>query len=366
MSSSPIIDLIKTQIDQSKLAHLSTFYKEKTVAVTGGASFIGSNLVELLSHLGAFVTVVDDFSSGKRSNLAGIPMIDVLVGDLKDRNFAMKSLANSQIIFNLAAVHGGRGFIETYKREMLVNLSIDNNVFAAASGGGKAEMVVHASSACAYPINLQEDEKDRNLLREFQASMEKPETSFADGVYGWTKLIGEYQLENHCMDGGMHGRSARIFTAYGERENESHAAVALVAKGLLQADPYPIWGNGQQTRNFTHVADTALGLLFLGSDQNRLPYDVFNVGTSDHVKVIDFVEEIFRQLEWQPSRIDFQLDKPTGVASRASDNTKIFASFGWEPKIAISTGIERTLDWYRDLPNRPRSISELEERLSSR
>lgn len=353
------------QIDQPKLDHLSNFYKGKTVAVTGGASFIGSNLVELLSNLGAIVTVVDDFSSGKRSNLAGIPMAAVVEGDLKDRNFALKSLSNSEIIFNLAAVHGGRGFIETYKREMLVNLSIDNNVFAAASEG-KAVMVVHASSACAYPINLQEDEKDRNLLRESQASMDKPETSFADGVYGWTKLIGEYQLENHCTDGGMHGRSARIFTAYGERENESHAAVALVAKGLLKVDPYPIWGNGQQTRNFTHVADTALGLLFLGSDKNLLPYDVFNIGTSNHIKVIDFVEEIFRQLEWQPSGIDFQLDKPTGVASRASDNAKMLSSFGWEPGIAISTGIERTLDWYRNLANRPRSITELEERLLSR
>jgi UDP-glucose 4-epimerase len=196
--------------------------------------------------------------------------------------------------------------------------------------------------------------------------MEKPELSNADGVYGWTKLIGEYQLQNHCSSNAMRGRSARIFTAYGERENESHAAIALIAKVLLKADPYPIWGNGQQTRNFTHVADTALGLLFLGADVSEPIFDVFNIGTSEHIKVIDFVQEIFNQTNWLPAQIDFQLDKPTGVASRASDNEKIFSRFGWEPNIGIGEGLSRTIYWYDSLLNRPKNLVELEKRLSSR
>ena len=335
------------------------------MVVTGGASFIGSNLVDLLLGLESKVTVVDDLSSGKLSNLSNLDRINYIEGDLSSRDFALNVLDTAEIVFHLAAVHGGRGFIETYKQEMLVNLAIDNNVFSAGVRN-KVKMMVHASSACAYPITLQEDEKDRHLLEEHEASMDSPETSFADGVYGWTKLIGEYQLQNHVSSNGMRGRSARIFTAYGERENESHAAIALIAKALLGADPYPIWGNGEQTRNFTHVADTALGLLFLGSDKSDRAFDVFNIGTSDHVKVIDFVQEIFKQLNWNPNKIDFQLDKPTGVASRASNNKKIRDAFGWEPSIGIDVGIQRTLAWYESIPNRPKNLAELEERLSAR
>ena len=269
-----------------------------------------------------------------------------------------------EIVFHLAAIHGGRGFIETYKQDMFVNLVLDNNVFSSASRNG-AKMIVHASSACAYPITLQEHQEDRHLLQEDEASMDRPETSFADGVYGWTKLIGEYQLQNHCTQ-FTKGRAARIFTAYGEKENESHAAIALIAKCLFRADPFPIWGNGQQTRNFTYVADTALGLILLGSDQSGLEFDVFNIGTSTHIKVIDFVEEIFRQINWRPTLIDYQLDRPTGVASRASNNEKIQEAFGWEPSLGISLGIQRTIQWYSQLENKPQSLAELEKILASR
>jgi nucleoside-diphosphate-sugar epimerase len=360
-----VSELVESNLVLNLWDKLSSAYTGKNVIVTGGASFIGSNLVDLLISLGANVKVLDDLSSGVMSNLGQIDKIEFFECDLRSRETTFEMFNGGEIIFHLAAVHGGRGFIETYKQEMLVNLAIDNNVFSAGVRH-KVKMMVHASSACAYPITLQEDEKDRHLLEEHEASMDAPETSFADGVYGWTKLIGEYQLQNHVSSKGMRGRSARIFTAYGERENESHAAIALIAKALLGADPYPIWGNGEQTRNFTHVADTALGLLFLGSDKSDRAFDVFNIGTSDHVKVIDFVQEIFKQLNWNPNEIDFQLDKPTGVASRASNNKKIRDAFGWEPSIGIDVGIQRTLAWYESLPSRPKNLAELEERLSAR
>lgn len=361
----PISELIDSYLPPTIKSHFQSTFNGKLVAVTGGASFIGSNLVDLLLKFGAEVTVIDDLSSGRLENLSGGGRLEVILGDLRNRDFAEEALKNIDTVFHLAAVHGGRGFIETYKQEMLVNLVIDNNVFSSGIKNG-VHMMVHASSACAYPITLQEDEADRHLLEEFEASMDSAETSFADGVYGWTKLIGEYQLQNHVSVNGMRGRSARIFTAYGERENESHAAIALIAKALLGADPYPIWGNGEQTRNFTHVADTALGLLFLGSDNSAVPFDVYNIGTSNHIKVIDFVQEIFKQLKWKPNQIDFQLDKPTGVASRASNNKKIREVFGWEPSIGIDVGIHRTISWYKSLAIRPKNLAELEEILSAR
>lgn len=360
-----IYHLIESTIARNKFEALKKFYSRKKVIVTGGASFIGSNLVDILQGLNADIKIIDDLSSGKIENLNLTSSNKFVIGNLRDLDFALRQIKDADIVFHLAAIHGGRGFIEKYKQEMLANLAIDNNVFSSAVTN-KIKMVVHASSACAYPITLQENEIDRNLLNEIQASMDKPELSFADGVYGWTKLIGEYQLENHCTDSGMHGRSARIFTAYGERENESHAAIALIGKALLNADPFPIWGNGQQTRNFTHVADTALGLLFLGSDESNPCFDVFNIGTSEHVKVIEFVEEIFNQINWRPKNIDFQLDKPTGVASRASGNAKIKSKFDWEPTIGIGQGLNRTISWYQSLETRAKNLDDLQQRLLAR
>jgi UDP-glucose 4-epimerase len=361
----PVLSFIESVYPKNNINLLAHKYHKKHVLVTGGASFIGSNLVELLIEFGAYVTVIDDFSSGKSLHLQNYNRLKIIEGNLNDREFARKQIKDFEILFHLAAVHGGRGFIENYKRQMLVNLAIDNNVFSAAIENS-VQMVVHASSACAYPITLQENQYGRHLLEEYQASMDFPETSFADGVYGWTKLIGEYQLQNHVNTSSTKGRSARIFTAYGERENESHAAIALIAKSLLNADPFPIWGNGEQTRNFTHVADTVLGLLFLGSDSSSTPFDVYNIGTSDHIKVIDFVQEIFKQLNWRPKIIDFQLDRPTGVASRSSNNKKIREAFGWEPSIGISVGIQRTISWYEALSSRPKTLAQLEEKLSTR
>jgi nucleoside-diphosphate-sugar epimerase len=352
-------------LDSKQIDYFEKFYKSKRVVVTGGASFIGSNLVDLLISFGANVAIIDNFSSGKKANIREHSHLEIFEGDLRDWTLAKESLQGAEVVFHLAAVHGGRGFIETYKRDMLANFAIDNNVFSAAISNNVLS-IVHASSACAYPIDLQESETELNLLSEHFGSMKKSETCFADGVYGWTKLIGEYQLENHVLGTGTKGRSARIFTAYGDRENESHAAIALIAKALLKADPYPIWGSGQQTRNFTYVSDTVTGLLFLGSDSRDIAFDVFNIGTSNHVKVIDFVNQIFSEVNWSPQKLDLQLDKPVGVASRASENTKIREVFGWEPTIAISEGIARTISWYRDSGLLPKSLVDLEERLMAR
>lgn len=344
---------------------LAMFYENKNVLITGGASFIGSHLVEQLLECGASVRVIDDLSSGNLSHLNRIlPDFEFINYDLRDKNNLSNFFNKQDVVFHLAAIHGGRGFIENFQIEMLDNFTIDTNVFSSAKAQG-VKNIVHASSACAYPISLQDDSDNRNLLQEDQANFNEIGKAFPDGVYGWTKLMGEYQLKTFA-DKNTQGRSARIFTAYGERENLSHAAIALIAKSDLKLDPFPVWGDGNQTRNFTHVSDTVQGLLFLGADQRNLNFDVFNIGTSTHIRVIDFIKEIHTQLNWQPNKWNFELDKPTGVASRASDNSKIYNVFGWQPSLGMDEGIKRTIDWYLGWSERPNSFQELNDKLLAR
>ena len=344
---------------------LANYYQDKSVLVTGGASFIGSHLVDELIKFGSHVTVIDDLSSGSLMNINQVrEKVDFIKHDLRFMSEVEQHFGSVNIVFHLAAIHGGRGFIETQQSQMLDNLNIDTNVMKMAKNNG-VNILAHASSACAYPINLQENESDRNLLIETQASMSKPGKAFPDGVYGWTKLMGEFQLETLATQ-SFKGRSARIFTAYGERENLSHAAIALIAKSELKIDPFPVWGSGTQTRNFTHVSDTVKGLLYLGSDERDLEFDVFNVGMNQHFTVNEFIEEIHTQLKWHPKEWNFQIDKPVGVASRASDNSKFEEIFGWQPSVGLREGIKKTIEWYLDLDDKPKTIKELEKKLLAR
>jgi UDP-glucose 4-epimerase len=338
-------------------------YASAPVLVTGGASFIGSHLVEALVEVGAEVTVADDLSSGRREHLSNVASdIRLLEGDLRDAAFAGEAAAGSSVVFHLAAMHGGRGYIDTHPVECMSNMSLDHTVYAAATAAG-ASKIVFASSACVYPVTLQADADDRLLLREEDAGFDEPGGAFADGEYGWYKLMGELQLRAFHKQFGIDAVACRIFTAYGERENESHAVIALIAKALARLDPYPIWGDGRQTRNFTYVGDTAGGMLLAGALLDG--FEVVNVGTSEHVSIATLIELIFELTGWRPDEIERQLDKPVGVRSRAADTTRCEKLLGWRPEFGVEDGMRRTIDWYR-ANTAPERLADLESLLMSR
>lgn len=323
---------------------LGDAYAGRRILVTGGASFIGSHLSELLVQAGGKVTVADNLSSGKRSNLDAIASsIDFLEGDLRLPDFAAAATGGQEIVFHLAASHGGRGYIETHPIECTNNMLLDHIVFEAAADSG-ARKIVAASSACTYPTNLQSDEGARLLLKEEDAGFDEPGKAFADGEYGWAKLMGELQLRAFCKQRKISGVACRIFTAYGERENESHAVIALIAKAAMQLDPFPIWGDGLQTRNFTYVKDTVTGMALSGALLEG--FDVINVGTATHHTILDLLEEIFKVVEWRPKVIERQMDKPIGVKSRAADLGKCREKLNWVPSWSLRDGVERTAKWY--------------------
>jgi UDP-glucose 4-epimerase len=151
--------------------------------------------------------------------------------------------------------------------------------------------IVLASSACTYPTNLQDDKNSRLLLRESDANSEESGKAFADGEYGWAKLMGELQLHAFYKQKGISSVACHIFTAYGERENESHAVIALIAKAVARLASFPILGDGLQTRNFTYVHDTVTGMALGGTMLEG--FEVINVGTETHYTILDLLEEIF-------------------------------------------------------------------------
>jgi UDP-glucose 4-epimerase len=331
------------------------------VLVTGGASFIGSHLVEDLVAEGAEVRVADDFSSGEKVNLAAVEdEIDVVDGNLKHWEFADEATEGMDTVFHLAADHGGRGYISNYPANCATNMALDNIVYEAAAKNG-VERISFASSACTYPTDIQQE---RQRLREDMVSFEERGGAYADEVYGWAKLMGERSLQAYREQYDIDTSVVRIFTAYGPRENETHAIVAFMAKAFAEQDPFQIWGDGEQTRNFTYVKDITRALRLAA--ENITDGTPVNAGISRYVTMNEAVSYIFEHLNWEPSEINYMTDKPVGVRHRAADTTRAEELLGWEPEYTVEEGIKNTLDWYVEARDRDYVRENLETLLHER
>jgi UDP-glucose 4-epimerase len=345
-------------------------WEDKSVLVTGGASFIGSHLVDSLLRKGAVVTVADDFSSGRIENLE-YPIkrrtkgtwksgdLSVFRVDLKQQGLTRKLMRDAEVVFHLAAQHGGRGYIHTHPAECCTNMALDQIIFEEARRAD-VERVCFASSACVYPAYLQQQAGSSYLLKEDDADPFVRDKAFADLEYGWAKLMAEMSLRAYHREYGLKASSVRIFTAYGERENETHAIVALIAKALIRMDPFEIWGSGDQDRNFTYVGDIVNAMLLAAEKLEDA--SATNAGRADRITLNQAAEILFKLLDWRPKEIVHDLSRPVGVTSRAADLTKARKILSWEPEVSYEEGFRRTIDWYRshrDLETVGRTLSNL-------
>ena len=340
----------------------------RKVLVTGGASFISSHIVDRLVRMGALVRVADDLSSGRLENLSeSIDHIEFLEGDLREKAFADQATQDMEVVFHLAASHGGRGYIDTHPVECSTNMVLDGTVFYSAWRAG-VERICFASSACVYPTNLQSEmqieEGGLVYLQEDWADLSTPGRALADGEYGWAKLMGEMALRAYHKQYDLKCVSCRLFTAYGERENETHAVIAFIAKAFVHMDPYEIWGTGEQDRNFTYVGDIADGMI-RAAEQVQDGRAV-NIGTAEHIKIVDAAQVIFQIMGFAPKEIHFDTTKPVGVFSRAADLTRCRDLLDWEPSTSFEAGVRRTIDWYSATKDRQEVAAKLDELLMER
>jgi UDP-glucose 4-epimerase len=336
-------------------------WKGQHVLVTGGASFIGSHLVDALVARGADVRVVDNLSSGRRENLAGHlerGAIELVEGDLLDPGVADRAMRGVGIVFHLAADHGGRGYVDLHQAACAGNLLLDGTVFQACRKAG-VDKVVYASSGCVYPNHLQTDVSRSLFLTE---DMVGPPFD-ADHMYGWAKLMGELTLKAYRQDWGLRSVSCRYFTVYGDRGHENHAVLAMIARAFVGQDPFVVWGNGEQIRNWTHVSDIVAGTILAAEriDDGT----AVNLGTMERTRVIDAVHEVLRSTGHQ-ARIEFHPEMPTGPLNRVADNALARRLLDWEPKVKFMDGLHRTIEWYFSSRQREAVTATLEHRLTER
>ena len=336
-------------------------WKGRRTLVTGGASFIGSHLVDRLVKEGADVVVVDNLSSGREEYLAdylGTGRISFVQADLRDPDIAEAVTKGVSVVFHLAADHGGRGYVELHQAACASNLALDGGLFLACRKAG-VEKVVYASSGCVYPNYRQRDPNEMLYLTE---DMVGPPFD-ADNMYGWAKLMGEMTLQAYVRDYGMKAVSCRYFTVYGERGKEDHAVIAMIARAFARQDPFEVWGNGQQIRNWTYVTDIVDGTIRAAETVDD--GTAINLGTMERTRVIDAVREVLRYTG-QTAEILFRPEMPTGPMNRVADNTLASDLLGWRPQTAFMDGLHRTIDWYFGTKDREAVGSHLQLALTER
>lgn len=316
-------------------------WQGRNVLITGGASFIGSHLADALVAKGARVRVVDNLSSGILDNIGAhveAGRVEFRHEDLLDSGVAYRVAQGMEVVFHLAADHGGRGYIDTHPVECSTNMILDGLVFRSCHQAG-VQKIVFASSGCVYPTSLQMDPGEEMYLRE---GMVTPPYE-ADDLYGWAKLMGELSLKAYYEQYGLKSAVCRYFTAYGPRCGENHAVMAMIARAFLHRNPFEVWGTGEQIRNWTHIDDVVEGTIRAAEAVEDAT--AVNLGTTERIRVIDCAREVIR-LAGYDAEVRTLPDKPTGPLNRVADTSLAGDLLGWEPKVTFVDGLRRTLDWY--------------------
>lgn len=228
--------------------------------------------------------------------------------------------------------------MDLHQADCARNLVLDGLLIKAAHEAG-IEKFVFASSGCVYPNGLQQDVEQEHYLTE---DMVGPPFD-ADNLYGWAKLMTEMTLRSYYQEYGMRSVSCRFFTVYGERGVENHAIMAMIARALIKQDPFEVWGDGTQIRNWTYVGDIVRGMVLAAEAMEN--GSAINLGTQERTRVIDAAQEILRYTGY---RADIRLrpDMPTGPLNRVASNQLAKRLLDWEPQVTFREGLHRTIDWY--------------------
>jgi nucleoside-diphosphate-sugar epimerase len=316
-------------------------WEKKWVLVTGGASFIGSHLTDALIERGAKVRIVDDLTSGKLENIQdhlANGCIEFIHADLREPGITRVAMRDIQMVFHLAADHGGRGYVDLHQAGPASNLFLDGLIFWEACRAG-VEKIVFASSGCVYPNFLQSDPDKEVYLTE---DVVVPPYD-ADNMYGWAKLMAELTLRAYHKEYGMKTASCRYFTVYGPRGVENHAVIAMIAKAFIGQNPFEVWGDGMQVRNWTYIDDIVRGTILAAEKIDD--GTAVNLGTMERVRVIDAVKMVMEYSGHQ-AEIKLRPEMPTGPLNRVAHNSMAKKLLGWEPQVPFQEGLRRTMDWY--------------------
>jgi UDP-glucose 4-epimerase len=296
----------------------------KRFVVVGGAGFIGSHVVEALLQRGGDVTVLDDFSNGKRKNLpTDSTRLKVIDGDVRTFNFA--SLEKADCVFNEAA----RPLLPSFEdpvTDSAVNAGAVARILEFARL--KDAKVVHASSGSVYGNPIKVPISEQHPLNPISP-------------YGASKLASEVYCKMYHKEYGLEVFMLRYFNVYGPRQtiSEEMGVVPIFVKRALKGEPLRIFGDGKQTRDFLNVADVVKANL-LAYESRRGAGEPMNVGgVGEETTILDLAETVM-ELCGSHAPIQYAPQKPGDIRRLLADNSLAKELIGYIPSVSLLDGLK--------------------------
>jgi UDP-glucose 4-epimerase len=303
--------------------------------VTGGAGFIGSHLVEVLTAAGGRVRVLDDFGTGLRDNLAHVrPAPEVIEGDVADPAAAARAVSGAGVVFHLAALASVQRSVEAPADTHRVCATGTLTVLDAARRAG-VRRFVYAGSSSAYGVPAGEVQAETDPLQPLSP-------------YAAAKLAGELYAESFWTTYRLETVRLRFFNVFGPRQRADSpysGVIALFAAALGLGRAPTVFGDGLQSRDFVYVGDVVQALLGAARAEG-VGGRVYNVGTGRTTTVLDLVAALNRQLGTSIAPVHAP-PRAGEVRHSRADIGRARRELGFEPAVAFEDGLAQTLRWFR-------------------
>lgn len=303
------------------------------VLVTGGAGFIGSNLVRACLERGDEVRVLDDFSTGRSENLAGLQgAIDLVKGSIVEFETVQRSMSGCAVVYHLAALPSVVQSIEEPVRTHAVNVSGTVHVLEASRREG-VRRVVYASSCAIYGDSRASPHRE-----------DLPPLPLSP--YALHKLTGELYCQQFTRLYGLETLVLRYFNVFGPYQDPSSLYAAVIPRfmaAVIRGESPCVHGDGLQSRDFVHVADAVAATRAAASAPPESVGQIINVGRGDAVSVLDLLDEVCKAARREAVAPVFEPARSGDVRHSQADISKAVRLLGWRPRLTLAEGLQGTL-----------------------
>lgn len=304
--------------------------------VTGGAGFVGSNIVNLLINKKYYVRVIDNLSSGSISNIQKFinnREIDFIEGDIKDFDFVNECMKDVDVVFHLAALVGRQRSIDSPQLDSETNLIGTINILEAMRNNNVTKIIYSSSAAIFGELHM--------------PTIDENHPQNADTPYGVSKLAAEKMiLAYHNLYPQINAVCLRYFNIYGinQRYDVYGNVIPIFAKRIFSNEPLVIYGDGKQTRDFVNVNDIARAN-YLASLYNAT--DVFNVGSGNSISINDLAN-MMGEIAKKKVNIIHASERVGDVKHCKANTNKIYDTLGFKTEVDLYKGLSLYMNWYKE------------------
>ncbi len=311
----------------------------ETALVTGGAGFIGSHIAERLVKEGYSVKILDDFSSGKEENLSAIKKdVEIIRGDIQTKDVVWDAIKGVDYVFHEAAMVSVSESIKNPARCWKINITGTQHVFNGAVKNNVKRVMI-ASSAAVYGNKLalpKRENMDTSPISPYANSKVMNEINAI-------KFYNENSLESVCL---------RYFNVYGKKQDPSSPYSGVISKfiGCMSKGKEPmIYGDGRQTRDFIYVSDVVEANMLAMKEKKAVGLTL-NIATGKQTSLLALIDAI-NSILGRKIHPHFEDAKEGDIKHSYADVSKAKEMLGFEAKIGLKEGLEKTIEWYKQLKN---------------